>query len=255
MKDSVGSLIRSSSKLVSKHLPGILTAMGLGGMLGSVLFAVKATPKAVKLIEKRKEELEVDKLGVIETVKTAGPCYIPTAATFAISTACILCGSHEHARRNAALATAYSLSETALKEYQDKVIEVIGPDKEKEIQKEILKDKIEANPVPMSGIPHLGDGEALCYDPYSGRYFYCSPDKAKEAIMNLGFQQNQDMFVSLSDYYDFIGLSHTEISGEMGWNIEKGVIRPDFEYIAADNGPPIWALKIYPAPRHDYYHC
>ncbi len=60
-----------------------------------------------------------------DIIKTAWPCYIP-AAVGAISVFCLIGASSTNLRRNAALATAYTLSESTLKEYQEKVVETIG---------------------------------------------------------------------------------------------------------------------------------
>lgn len=52
-----------------------------------------------------------------------------------------------HAKRTAALATAYKLSETALTEYKEKVVETIGEKKEQLVRDKIDKDHIDKDPV------------------------------------------------------------------------------------------------------------
>ena len=73
---------------IEKHSPEILTGFGIAGMLTAIVVAVKATPKAVRLIEAKKEETNVEKLKPIDTVKTTWKCYIPAVTLAAVSTAC-----------------------------------------------------------------------------------------------------------------------------------------------------------------------
>lgn len=119
---------------LGKHSSEILIGAGIAGMLGAMVKAVKNTPEACERIEKRKEELEVDELGKWETIKTTAPCYVVPAIMTTVSIGCIFGGNVVNVRRNAALATAYVISETALKDYKDKVVEVIGDKKELDIR-------------------------------------------------------------------------------------------------------------------------
>ena len=42
---------------VKKHSPELLVGIGITGMIGSTVLAVKATPKALQLLEDKKEEV------------------------------------------------------------------------------------------------------------------------------------------------------------------------------------------------------
>ena len=121
-KQDVTNFMDNAKKAVSKRSPEILIALGLTGMVSTVVLAVKATPKALQLIEERRKEERTDKLTVMETVGTTWKCYIPAAITGTVSAACIIGANSVNAKRNAALATAYKLSETAFKEFKDKEI-------------------------------------------------------------------------------------------------------------------------------------
>jgi hypothetical protein len=60
-------------------------------------------------------------------------------------------------------------------------------------------------------------------------------------------------YVSLSDFYNEIGLESTKISDDLGWNIEKGLIELDFSsHIAEDDTPCIVVDYLIP-PFYDYY--
>ena len=111
---------------VSEKSPEILIGIGLAGMLTSTVLAVKATPKALDILEEHKDE----DLTKFDKVKLTWKCYIPAAVSYCTSTACIIASSNVSLRRNAVLAGAYKVSEAALLEYRNKVVEVLGEEKE-----------------------------------------------------------------------------------------------------------------------------
>ena len=129
-KLDLSKAVKNAKLTVAKKSPEILVGIGIAGMVTTVVLAVKATPKAIVLMEQKKEELKEDKLSPVEVVKAAWKCYIPAAVIGCASITCVVGASTVHARRNAALATAYSLSQSALREYRGKVIETFGEKKE-----------------------------------------------------------------------------------------------------------------------------
>ena len=111
-KHSLSSIAKSVRTAMKKHSPEILTGIGIAGMITTTVMAVRATPKALILIEEKKNELETDQLSRKEIVKTAWPCYIPAAIVGSVSVFCLIGASSTNLRRNAARATAYTLSES-----------------------------------------------------------------------------------------------------------------------------------------------
>jgi len=80
-KADVSKFLTNVKSSLSKHSPEILVGIGITGMVTTTVLAVKATPKALKLIEETKKEERKDKLTPIETVKATWKCYIPAAVT------------------------------------------------------------------------------------------------------------------------------------------------------------------------------
>ena len=113
-KLNVTQMFKTVTKTLSKHGPEILTGMGIAGMITTTVLAVKATPKAIQLIEQKKQEEQKDELNVTETVKTAWKPYVPAAVTGVCSVACLISGTAVGVKRSAAIATAYQLSTNAL---------------------------------------------------------------------------------------------------------------------------------------------
>lgn len=246
----IGNAIKTTAV---KHFPEILTGIGLAGMITATVLAVRATPKAVKLLNEKKKELGADKLPVTETVKTTWKCYIPSAVTAILSSACIIGANSVHVKRYAALGAAYALSESTLKEYRDKVVETVGDKKEQKIHDEIAKDKMTQNPVSNSEVFVTGKGETLCYDSISGRYFKSDMERLKKAANEMNRRMISEMNISLNDFYAEIGLNEIIIGDNIGWDINKGLIELGFSSQLADDGTPCLVLDFRNPPSYEYY--
>lgn len=252
MKQDFKTIIRSARMAAEKHSPEILTGLGIAGMLTTVVLAVKVTPKAVKLVENKKTEEQTEKLGALKTVKTAWKCYIPAAVICVSSVACIVGASSASVRRNAALATAYSISETALREYKDKVVEVVGEKKEQAIRDAVAKDKLEENTPAENSVIFTGKGETLCYDSLSGRYFKSDVDKIKKAENVINHRMLSEMYVSLNELYYELGLEGVKLGDMLGWHVDKGCFDIGFSSQLTPDNTPCLVLNYSIAPRYDY---
>lgn len=247
------TIARQTLRTLKKHSPGILTGIGIVGLLVTSVMAVDATPKAMELIREKKEELGVEKLTAAETVKATWKCYIPAAVTAATSVACIVGANSVNAKRQAALATACTLSETAMREYKDKVIETIGEKKEREVMDAIAKDKIEKNPVSKSEVILTNKGDTLCFDPWSSRYFKSDAEKLRKAVNDLNYQLINEGCVTLNDFYYDIGLEETRPGETLGWNINRGgQVQFRFSSQVAEDGTPCLVLEFINPPSYDY---
>ena len=219
-KQAISKFARDVRSSLSRHSPEILMGIGITGMITSTVFAVKATPKALLLMEEKKEELEVDTLTPVEVIKATWKCYIPAVVTGGVSVACLIGSNSVNAKRNAALATAYKLSETAFAEYRDKVVETIGDKKEKVVKDKISEEKIKENPVSRTEVIITGKGQTLFFEPLSSRYFYSNLDLIKRAENKLNKDIITDAFdqgVSVNDFYMEIGLPTTATGDNLGW--------------------------------------
>lgn len=253
-KPNISTFMKSAQVWMSKHSPEILTGLGIAGMVTTTILAVRATPKAVKLIEKKKEDLRLnpdDKLTVAETVKAAWKPYIPAAVTGTVSVACLVGASSVNLRRNAALAAAYHLSETALAEYKEQVVETFGKNKEKKVRDNVDKARVERTPIDDKEVILTGDGDTLCFDYHSGRYFKTSIDKLKKIENILNAKLLREDYISLNDFYDELGLSFTRVGDDLGWHVTKGLIEFSFSSQLV-NDTPCLVLNYNVAPQHDY---
>lgn len=252
-KVGVMKVFNNAKKIVSKHSPEILTGLGIAGMITTTVLAVKATPKAVKLIEERKIEEGKDELTHIEIVQTAWKCYAPAVITGVVSAACIIGSNSVSARRSAALATAYKISETALADYKEKVIEEIGEKKEKKVREKVEEAKVAKQPVTTSEVHVTGKGQTLCFDGWSGRYFEASVEEIRAAENTLNNQMLHDItgYASMNEFYDEIGLPHTEVGDMIGWNASH-LVKIHIGATVADDNTPCLTIIHDNRPIYEY---
>ena len=258
-KYALTKVARDMRLTLSKHSPEILMGLGITGMITTTVLAVKATPKALMLIDEKKQELEVDTLTPVETVKTTWKCYVPAAVSGAASIACLIGSNSVNAKRNAALATAYKLSETAFSEYRDKVVETIGDKKERVVRDKVSEEQVKNNPVSKSEVIVTGKGQTLCFDPLSHRYFYSSIDKLNRAANKLNYEINTNPFddgVNLNAFYEEIGLPGTMTGDSLGWNIHTGLIEiyPSAQMVEEGEeheGEPCIVMNFVNRPQYD----
>lgn len=235
---------------VKKHSPEILIGMGIAGAASSVIFAVKATPKAMILLEEKRQELGVEKLEAKEIIKTAAPVYIPTAVSFGVSVACIVGASSVNARRNAALTAAYTLSESTLRTYRDKVLETVGEDKEREIRQKAAIEQQQRTPEPQTLVVSSAAGQLKCFDSLSGRYFVSTKNEIDKAVNEFNRQLRDDMRISLNDWYDLIGLDTNKLGDMLGWDIERGYVETCYASRLDEDGLPCLVVNYVEPPHY-----
>lgn len=205
-----------------KHAPEILTGLGVAGMFASVAFAINATPKAMKSVKEKKKELNKTKLSFGEMLQASWKYYIPTTIMLASSTACVIGANSVSTRRSAALAAAYSLSETALSEYKAKVHDLIGDNKEKEVQAAIAQDKVAANPPSETTIINTGKGETLFMEALTGQYFRSDIEKIRKIENDLNREMRSSITISVNDVLAALGVRHAHKTYDnLGWDIDR----------------------------------
>jgi hypothetical protein len=251
---NVQKLTSTIGGFITKNSPSILTGLSVAGLISTTVMAVKATPKALLLIEEEKYKRVTeggDELSTKDVIGLAWKCYIPAAIMGAATITCIIGSNSINQRRNAALAGLYSLSEAALKEYKNKVVETIGEPKAREINDEIIKEKLHNNPVTSNEVIVAGKGEDLCYDALSGRYFMSDRETIKAALNELSHRLMTEMFISLNEVYVELGLERTGIGDLVGWYVEQGLIEPDFTSQVAEDGRPCLVLDFRIQPKYN----
>lgn len=239
-------------KALSKRSPEILIGCGIGAALASVIFAVKATPKALKSIEEAKAE----KPG--EIVKAAYKHYIPAAVIFALSVVCVVSSNRISAKRASALAAACTIAEQSLRQYKDAVVENVEPEIKEKIEDAVTAKQVQRAPDPRDCyIYNLDPDGVLFIEPVTGNPFRANKEMIRAAANNIKQRMLNDGFAgtaTLSDFFDELGLNiKSDVADVIGWNI-SGNCLDDISFVAvvAPSGDPALALKYDKSPIHDF---
>lgn len=204
-------LIGRSKLFVKKNASTILTCLGGAGVVTTAVMAVKATPKALQLIEAAEKE-KGEKLTRMETVKVAGMTYTPTVIVGTATIVCIFGANILNKRAQAALTSAYALLDQSYKDYKKKAEELYGEDVNADIRESIAKDKYEENQIVV------GVDSRLFYDFYSGRLFESTMECVLMAEYNLNRKIMTNECAYLNDWYEELGIDPIEGGDLVGWS-------------------------------------
>jgi hypothetical protein len=251
-------LVKSAQRIVVGNSPIILTAIGVTGTITTAYLASKATVKAVELLRDEREYNHDQKIEVPlsskEIFALTWKLYIPAASSAALTVAAIICANRISSRRAAALAVAYSLSEKAFEEYRTKILDKMGDKKERAVRDEIVQDHIARNPISQSTVIITGNGDVLCYDDFTGRYFTSTVEKLRKAENDINHQLIHDHYASLSDFYDALGLPQTGVSDNVGWNLDR-MLELTITGALTDDSRPCLAISYEVSPAGDRFRC
>ena len=248
--------MKRAQVFLRKHSSTILTVVGAAGVVATTVFAVKATPKAMTLIEEAECE-KGEKLTVVETVKVAWKPYIPAAITGVSTIACIFGANYLNTRKQASLMSAYALLDSAYKEYRNKTNELYGEDADINVKKEIVKTKFYNSKDDFD----LEEDEELFFDYEGCRWFRSTVEKVHEAEYK--FNQNLTMsgFACINEFYDILGIERTDAGYQLGWSTITNddiyglsSFKVELEKTEMDGGMECYIMTYPCPPTFDYVY-
>lgn len=248
----MGKFFQIPKLFLNRNASTILTFIGAGGVIATSVMAVKATPKALKLLECAKEK-KGDELTTMETVQVAGPAYIPAVVTGASTIACIFGANILNKRNQASLVSAYALLDSAYKKYRAKVDELYGTDSDKKVIEAVAKDELKKVDV------SLANELQLFYDTTSMRYFESTVEDVQRAEFDINKQLLSAGYASLNDLYGLLDISPVEYGDKLGWTTysrgwQDGCCQINFDHkkVVLDDGLECNLLYILTEPSLDY---
>lgn len=244
--------VKVATKFLERQSPVILTALAIGGVVVTTVMTVRATKDAIKDLEKEVDEYNCwQNFDKKQIISITWPRYIPVVISGTLTISCIFGAQYINAKRAAALATLYSVTENKLLTYQEKTKELLGERKADQIQNAVSEEEIKKNPLGRNEVIVTGRGNSLIYDAYSGRYFESDIEKIRQAANNLNQDLFSTMWISLNDFYQDLGLSPIKVGDDLGWNPDH-MIDVIFDSQIAEDGRPCLVLDYQVGPRHDY---
>jgi len=232
---NLNSLFHRSKLHLKRASPTILTYLAAIGVVATSVMAVKATPKAMMLLEQATDE-KGEKLTKLEVVRVVGPVYIPALAIGVSTISCIFGANVLNKRNQASLVSAYAMLSESYKQYKGAANTVYGEDADSKIKAQMAKDTYISDGWGYSVYSPDLDSESekiLCYDLFSQRYF----TSTMAAVLNAQYHVNRNLQlrgeVSINEFYEFLGIDKIENGNNIGWSIneliEGGTIWLDFD--------------------------
>lgn len=254
-------LFKRTELLVEENATAILTGVGVVGTVATAVLTGRASFKAGQLIQetddmrvRHQAEWGLDDENIPMTFKEkvimVGPQYIPAIAMGTTTIAAIIFANRIGTKRAAALAAAYGLSEKAFGDYKEKTLQHLGIKKETALTDEIAQDRVNLNPIEGQTII-IGDGDVLCYDAITGRYFKSNMETIRQAENKVNYEIIHQNAASLSSFYDEIGLPPTSYSDDVGWNLDN-LIQVTYSTTITADGRPCIVIDFRVAPITGY---
>lgn len=203
-----------TKRYLKQNAPTILSGLGVVGVATTTIMGIKATPKAIDILE-HVEEVKGEKLTKFESVRYVLPVYFPTILMGTATAACILGANTLNKQQQAVLTSAYGYLDATFKEYRGKVNELYGEDADKKVRDEIAKDRYETRPIPE------GAETRLFYDQIGQRYFEATLNDIQNAMYHANRLYNLRGIFSLNELYDCLNLPRLESGEVLGWSAVK----------------------------------
>jgi hypothetical protein len=251
-------------EFASENASTLLTAGAVVGTVATGVLAGRAGIKAQKILqeleEKKYEEMVenedhggiVDYLSRTEKLVAIGPQFIPPVLTGGATITAVIFSHRMSAQKAAALATAYGLSRKQFEEYREKVAEKLTGPKQDAVDTELAQER--ADRTSGGDLIVVADGDVLCFDQPSGRYFKSSMEKIRQAVNST----NEHIlagheYVDLNHFYELLGLPDTTWGNEVGFNANN-LVELTYNAIISpvDNQTPVIAIDFKRLPTEDY---
>ena len=230
----------------------LLTFIGAGGVILTSIMSATATPKALTMVDCAKKE-KGSELTPLETVKAAGPAYIPAAVIGASTIACIFGANVLNQRSQASLMSAYALLDSSYKKYREKVGEVYGLESADRVNETVVRDDY------ANGLIQPRKEQRLFYDTTAMRYFESTMEDLELAEDQLNQNLMCKAYVSLNDFYRLLGVPEIDGGDRLGWTTydrgyQKGCDGILFHHtkVDLDDGLECCILQIVTEPSMDY---
>ena len=230
-------IIKNARNLVSRNASDLLLIGGVGCILTGGALAIRKTPEAVLILDRKKKESNLEK------VKAVAPLFVPAVGFTIIGIVQIVCSRNITKNKIAAITTAYTVTETAYKTYRDKVKEYVEPEQYEDIEREFVRETVKRNPNNKETI-NISGNKVLIYDNSADRYFEGTLNEIEKAVNTLNKRLRNDMVITMNEFYSEIGLNPTKTGEYLGWKIDKDEIEIYTSSGIADDGRPYIMLEL-----------
>ena len=196
---------------LKKNSTLIMTALASCGVVTTVILAVKATPKAIKLLEDAEKE-KGESLTVVEKIRYGWTPYVYCGLSTIATICCIASIEYLNHKKQISLISAYTLLENSFNEYRNNIKDICGNDVDLLARQEIVKARYD----PELEVPE-NDEELLFFDYQGMRFFKSSFHNVIRAEHQILESLHTRGYASLNEYYDYLGIPRLDYGYQLGW--------------------------------------
>lgn len=247
--------------LLEENAGTLLTAGGVVGTVATAILTGRATFKAAEIIRDEELKLVHDEgttdsiaegtmgLSTRKRVALVWPLYIPPVITGGATIGSIIMANRMSAQKAAALAAAYGLAERNLSEYKEKVAEKLTGPKQQQVVDELAQDRVNRTPGHENIV--IVEGEVLCFDEPTGRYFRSTMEQIKSAVNATNAEILHHDHANASFFYEELDLPATTWTDEVGWNTDQ-LLELKYSTVLTPDNKPCIAIDFKVLPKADY---
>lgn len=247
---NIKSYLVGIEKFINKKSPVILTGFAVAGVVSTAYFTATGTIKAHDIYLK---SVEIDELGNLvfptktQIVKSCWKCYTPAFISATVSAACMIGATSVNCKRNVALASAYALSTDAYKTLKMRTDEELSASKRQKMRDAEASEKRKV--VDSGQVFVAGEGRMLCCESLGCQYFRSTIAEIDSAINRANEELLNEGYISLNGVYDYLGLKHSSLGAELGWEAADGLITISYGSDLTEGKEPFLLVQFDGFPK------
>ena len=264
----LNDVTQKAAKFAEANAAALLTAGGVVGTVATAVLTGRAGFKYAETLATEKGQRaaeENNKLGTTdpkllispedvkldnwEKARIAVPYFLPPVVIGSATIASIIMSNRVSAQKAAALAAAYGLAERNLSEYKEKVAEKLTGPKQQAVDDELAQDRVNKTDGYQNIV--MIEGEVLCFDEPTARYFRSTMENIKAAVNATNAEIINHDFATANFFYEEIDLPGTTWTDEVGWNRDQ-LLDLKYSTVLSPDGRPCIAIDFKVAPKADY---
>lgn len=221
---------------ISKNKSGILTVLTSVGVAATGYLGVRAGKKSEKDGEKWTN-------------------YIPVAAVGTVTIAGIVVNHRINVKQIAALGATAAYLAANRDAIEESVKERFGEDALNDIRADARKKTADVDRRSLVA-ETTGNGDLLCFEGYSGRWFRSDEESVRKAIRTLDERFRDGEYLCLNDFYELLGIEPTHFGHQFGWAANEDYYDYKRDGIAIkatfmndlSRNEPVLAIEIFTYP-------
>lgn len=209
-------------------------------------------------IGKKHANLYSDKLiSRKQKIQSTWKSYIPVVINVATSSGAIIAGAIGLNNSIVATSTLVGVTQNALASYKSAVSDSVSSEVKDAIQEKANRKAMESDNSTPSPKDICQLDEMMCYDSYSGRYFYSNIVSLERAINYVNRDIMNYDYCSLNEFYSYLDKDGSDFGNIVGWTTKEYERSGDgldivYHYEKSKHGYPVLVFSYTSDPVYNF---